>query len=502
MPITLYAPSGAQKQVTARSGTRYVPADGTGAVTVPDTALGDVNDLLSAGFTPYYFSSSISKVQRAVSAANINGPQVSSIGAALQVTRGASNAGPVSSTQTPLCAGTYADMKAAAVAKRFWTPSPASAYAFAGPPAGYYMGTNLLNGSVGISMPLNFVLNAQTFEFKPNGQDPNVTIMVDGAWLFSSLITQNITNGVFSGATWISSGTADAYVKVDFGSRATRRIQLNLNSSGQIGNFCLGDVKDTVAAWDRSDEPLVMVFSDSYGQAPSTQWDTGGPYREACYRLGLQNFQIDAIGGTGYAQTATQNALANSGRSRIDNNVIATPDMVIFAFGLNDNANISDWQYGSANAALAGFTTAVNYTLSRARARYPNAIIVVIAPPSPPGVNANFATQGLYNNTKMQVILSAVRNIAGPWVWVDTFLDFVQTSSGYAMGPLGVYQAIASSPNPSGASWITGTGRVGATTGDGLGDIYISDGTHPNAAGCVYLGTRLANALRPALMSL
>jgi phospholipase/lecithinase/hemolysin len=44
--------------------------------------------------------------------------------------------------------------------------------------------------------------------------------------------------------------------------------------------------------------------------------------------------------------------------------------------------------------------------------------------------------------------------------------------------------------------WITGTGRVGATTGTGNADTYIgSDATHPTDAGHAYLARRVVAAL-------
>lgn len=50
--------------------------------------------------------------------------------------------------------------------------------------------------------------------------------------------------------------------------------------------------------------------------------------------------------------------------------------------------------------------------------------------------------------------------------------------------------------SPIAEGWITGNGKVGATTGNGNADIYISsDGTHPSNAGHEYLAWRLAGHL-------
>lgn len=51
--------------------------------------------------------------------------------------------------------------------------------------------------------------------------------------------------------------------------------------------------------------------------------------------------------------------------------------------------------------------------------------------------------------------------------------------------------------DPVAEGWITGTGRVGATAGDGNADLYISaDNVHPSPAGHAYLAERLAGHLR------
>ena len=459
----------------------------------------DGTETLWTGFNNSPLTSK-AKVQRAVSAAPINGPQVSTIGTALQVTRGTQNGGPVSATVS-MCTGTYANMQLAAQAKRVWSPAPDVMVQQYGPPPWVWQGYNPIENNYLGAPAIHVVHNGQYLELLMGNANPSFTIQVDGAYLFSKLINKGITSGAET-AVDFSDGLQNTWVKFDFGSRATRRLGIWSTAGGGIVNLATADAKDQVTGWDRSDEPYCIAITDSYGQGGSTQWYQGGMYREAFARLGIPHVLFDAYGGTGFAPTVTQQAAGTAGRSRINENAWVTPDIVLIGLGLNDNANIADFQYTSANAALAGFTSAGNATLARARARYPSAILVVMGCPSPSAVNANFATQGAYNYTKNNVMLSAVRNLTGPWVWVDTFLDYVQTSTGYAKGPVGTYSVLTSSANPSGAVWMTGTGKTTLTTGDGNCDLYSDDGTHPNALGNVYMGTRLANALRPALMSL
>ncbi|HEY5668002.1 MAG TPA: hypothetical protein VIR03_02435, partial [Candidatus Saccharimonadales bacterium] len=45
--------------------------------------------------------------------------------------------------------------------------------------------------------------------------------------------------------------------------------------------------------------------------------------------------------------------------------------------------------------------------------------------------------------------------------------------------------------------WIDGTGTTGSTVSDGNADVYVSaDAIHPSPAGHVYLGQRLARAIK------
>lgn len=72
-------------------------------------------------------------------------------------------------------------------------------------------------------------------------------------------------------------------------------------------------------------------------------------------------------------------------------------------------------------------------------------------------------------------------------------LPFIDTQSGEIINRSG--EVVASQ-----GSWITGTGNVGAPTGTGNADLYISaDATHPNDAGHLYLSRRMY-AARTALM--
>jgi hypothetical protein len=55
------------------------------------------------------------------------------------------------------------------------------------------------------------------------------------------------------------------------------------------------------------------------------------------------------------------------------------------------------------------------------------------------------------------------------------------------------------SNDPAG-SWFSGTGYVGATTGTGNRDRYGQDGAHPNDAGHLFRGRRIADAIRSLVL--
>ena len=506
MPITLQSPSGVFKPVVGRSGARYTPASSTGVVTVPDNALGDVADLVGAGFTQGYVNTSVARLKQAVMSTPVGGPAVGTY-SALNVTRGAQNGSTVSAG-SPLVSGTYADMRAALKANALWTR-------FSG--AIDVSNTNwngvwsqpALNNPAGWTYgvpPVHFQHDGQYFEVLLTSANPSFTVLADGNYIYPKSIVKNVINGA-DGVVDFFDGLQNCWVKFDLGSRALRKISLHGFSGGAIGNFALAGVNDSVTGWDRSNEPWAMMLTDSYGATSTTKFYNGGPYRDALARIGIADALINSFGGTGYAPTATQTAESNCGRARsADMAQFQNPDIFLCALGINDNVNyVGDGLYPTAAAAQAGFTSAVNTTLNNIRSNSPNSVLVVLSPWFTTSNNANFSnpTIGAGWKLKRDIILAKLQSLSGPWIWVDPFLDHVLTSSGYTFGPRGTYNASAAAgPNPSGANWWTGQGKTTATTGDGNGDLYTTDGTHPNVIGCDYLASRLAGALRQAILAL
>jgi len=459
--------------------------------------------IINTAITP-----SIARIKEAILNTPTTGPDVASY-SALSITRNTQNNPSPNSASVTLVTSKYANATVMIQSERLWSrfasgldkTSPNNTNAFlcsqpsaniAGSPAGfaYY------------SPPLHFIHDGQYFEFLGGGANQSMTLMVNNTFSYNKRITKTMTNGT-EGATNLADGQQNCWLKIDFGSRATRKISM-YPSSGSVGNFALADAKDSVQGWDRSGEPWAMVMADSYGQSDTQYWLNNGLYREALHRLGIFDVLTNAYGGAGYQPTAGQPLEANAGRSRIaDMALFQNPDLTLIALGINDNANSADAVYASAAIAEASFRTSVASTLAQARLNGPNSLLVVMAPWVTSQGNNNWGnnSQGPAWKIKSDIIFAKLQEISGPWIYIDPFTDYTITSSGYSYGPFGTWTGAVAGANPSGANWWTGTGTTAAPVGNGNSDLYTDDNTHPNVAGGTYLGERLAMVLRQAIFS-
>lgn len=446
---------------------------------------------------------SLTRIKNAILNTDVSGPAIAAY-SALNVSRGAANGGTVSAGIT-LASSYGGQAKGILQANALWNRWPSSLdVRFTTWTEVWSQPGNQSSFTYG-APSIHFVHDGQYFESLLTSANPSFTMMVDGKYAYNKYIDHNVVNGV-NGATDFFDGLQNCWVKFDFGSRATRRISLYQNSGGGMANFGLASALDSVLPWDRSKEPWAILVTDSLGATNPTKFYTGGFYREALMQLGFADVLINSYGGTGYNITATQTAVANTAYTRIaDMAQFQNPDLCLLALGINDDTGNYGGIFSSAAAALAGFTSAVNSTLSTARANGANSVLVVIGPHFGANSNLNFTnpSSGFGWKTKRDIIYARLQSIAGPWIFVDTFLDMVQTSNGYVIGPRGTYVATpASNANPSGAQWWTGTGTTVSPASNGNGDLYSSDGVHPNSAGNDYAGNRLAAMLRTAILAL
>jgi len=323
-------------------------------------------------------------------------------------------------------------------------------------------------------------MGGSAFEILFAGVNPGFTLIVDGQYMTPLLITTALSNGV-RGAPLSNPGS---FINVDFGSSATRQVSLYARSSWGPCTIAVA-ASDSLQAWDRSGEASMASMSDSYGGAPSPAWGGGGIFWEAAAQLGIPHMDLDAVGGTGYAPNSVFRNPGDAFPSRLPSNIDTQPDLFITAGGINDNNSLALAPYATATAARAGFEAGVHAHYSGLRTALPSSLLVGMGPWAPrQSVPTNLTEQ-----SKADAILSALRTVGGPWVFLDNLNGGWVCSSG----------AHATGSGP----WQTGTGNSGTPTGNSNGDLYLAaDGVHPNGAGCDYLGGRIAADLRAALATL
>ena len=331
---------------------------------------------------------------------------------------------------------------------------------------------------------LHFTLAGRAFEVLFAGTNVQVTLLADGEYVAPSFIETEFFAGVPGGPL----AAANAYVRFDFGTSATRRISLYAASSQ--GPCAIATAKlDTLTPWDRTDEPRFCAITDSYGQARGVNWAMGGPFWEAASLLGIPHLDLNALGGTGYAPNNGGNDARDPGNAfvaRVAEGAVTTPDLVLTAGGINDdNSAAAPPLYASAADAKAGFDTAVQRHFRDLRAALPDAVLAAMGPWAP----VESLPVDAVAQSKADTILAALRSVAGPWVFLDNLRGGWVTSTG------------ASAP-ATGRGWQTGTGNVGRPRGDGNGDVYVAaDGVHPTPAGCQYLGGVIAAQLGAAILA-
>ncbi len=337
-------------------------------------------------------------------------------------------------------------------------------------------------GSTGVCA-LHFSCDGSSFEVLFAGSNPQITLVADGQYMASGVI-QTTLGGSTPGQPLAAS---NAFVRFDFGSAAPRRISVYARSSQGPCAIAVA-AGGSLQAWDRSTEPSFAAITDSYGGAFAPNWGVSGPYWEAAAQLGIPHLDVDAIGGTGYAPNSGNSDTLNPGNAfaaRLPTSVNAMPDLFLTAGGINDNNAYALPPYASAAAAAAGFDTAVAGYFSALRAALSQSVLVALGPWAP---KQSIPTDPVAQ-AKADSIRAALAAAGPPWVFLDNLNGGWRNSSGASA--------------TDGGPWQTGTGNSAAPAGDGNGDLYLlADGVHPNLAGCLYLGTRIATDLRAALLAL
>lgn len=243
-----------------------------------------------------------------------------------------------------------------------------------------------------------------------------------------------------------------APVLLEFGLRAERLIRVR--SASSKFDFYGVSVGPTESVWkpDYANGLTFQIFGDS--MASSTGASTAGcswgrVFGDMC---GFSKTILSAVGGTGFVNNQTNTKF--NYLDRIDD--IRDVDVLGFQGSVNDNA-----------FAATTLPAQVAAVLAAARTRAPNALIFVT------GVALGKTASDLATENALKTAFDA---------WDDDnklWLPFMTSDAG---------------------QHVFGTGRVGATAGDGNADIYIgTDGTHPPNAGHVYQALRAKGELLKAL---
>ncbi|MFD8949452.1 SGNH/GDSL hydrolase family protein [Streptomyces xanthophaeus] len=249
-------------------------------------------------------------------------------------------------------------------------------------------------------------------------------------------------------------------ITFDLGSTGPRRIRLD------FATFPFGGVyfPPTASVWR---VPLeggrLMTFTDSIGDGSSMNTGAGcGTWVDRLGRLfGATDVWRQGRGGTGYITAGSYDTFVN--RAAADLIAWAPTRLVVFG-GYNDNGGSQP----AISAAAASLYSAI-------RAGLPACEVYILGCWSPTGSPGSTLT-----NTDATLRTAAA---AAGYPFISPITGSIYDSTG----------ALVATHGP----WITGTGRVGATTGSGNADTYIgTDAVHPTDAGHIYLARRIAAAIR------
>jgi hypothetical protein len=339
---------------------------------------------------------------------------------------------------------------------------------------------------------ISFYYDGQTFEWtgKAINATENVRLRIDG-----KLVSADQTPF----GTGLSPGTI-YYWKVDLGSQAHRLIEIDFQSTPSFG----GIVVEPTASIQRGPAASLRVacLTDSIGGGAGSYTRLSSWVGVLAELMGPDVAMYNAgIGGTGYTTAAGVSDFI----TRLPDLVAVQPDVVIVQGEQNDSVSNSALQ-----STATTFLTAVVSAL-------PKALVFVVGAYSAgtPGVS------------KMghEAALRAAATAAGAYFvsWVDPAgITTVTTptwapSTYYEIGNV-VLDAngaphISLTNAVSGATFDTtkwrptsvffGTGRVGATAGNGNADVMISsDAIHPTLRGCQALARVVYRGIRGHLRTL
>lgn len=262
-----------------------------------------------------------------------------------------------------------------------------------------------------------------------------------------------------------------AYVVLDFaGVRQPRVIAVEGSDTNTFRGVSVGATANIWRPQRSPDRIVALCTGDSYSEGQGATPSAGvlGFPQMLGRLLGWSDVRQVAVGGTGYYNTGPSGARSKL-YDQIDRwltvNSDVRPDdvdVVTCLSGYNDYPAISGTTYTPTEIAAEALRC-----WRKMRALLPGALIIVGGPHS--------GNRGPDQRTlDIEAALAAAFS-----VWGDPFAAYIPLSPSTVR------------------AWISGTGRVGATTGSGNADVMItSDATHPSELGHQLYARRLTSEIR------
>lgn len=308
-----------------------------------------------------------------------------------------------------------------------------------GPPSGYVgeLSQSIATRAYGLLQPfcVEFDFDGQAFEALL--QSP-----------FSNIGTWRVWANEQVSATQTMANTSAHYIKIDFGSRAYRRVMLELDTQMIFGGVYAA-ITDSVRLPSTKGTGKFAVVGDSYSAGEGINNNVNN-YNARSYAhtlaraLGFVDRRMYGIPGTGIVKAVGTSA--PNYQTRITDVQGYNPDFLLVQGSINDNGQ-------------SGVQSATTAYLQALQSALPYTVIVMCGPLS-----------------------------------VSTAATSLNSSYQAAASTCGVPFVDTVTPN-----WFTGTGNAGTPNSTGNNDFYQSQfiAGHPSQAGHDYLGYQLAREIAP-----
>jgi lysophospholipase L1-like esterase len=220
-------------------------------------------------------------------------------------------------------------------------------FVFSDKTAGSGSGASLLPWRV------SFDYDDQVFEYKlfASGATGRYRLWVDGQPISASMTTVG--------------AIGNRKVSVDFGSRAVRRVTLELSDGLYFGGFWRSPTGTVSAPRDGSPVKLA-VLGDPLAYGTGTAIRVNGYVHSLGRLLGWQNTAPIAAGGTGVVQDSTTGSNEKNYVMRLPDAVAFNPDVLIVAGSQNDQNKTA----GTVQTAMQGLIDSI-------RSQLPNTLLIV-----------------------------------------------------------------------------------------------------------------------------